>query len=68
MGADQCKCILQLKHKMLNPIRPQGVQDSHRASILAEMATLKEELVADNVKPIGVKLFTNDPDLKELLM
>ena len=53
---------------MLLPVKVPGLQDSHRAGILAEMATLKEELLADDSKPSGVKLFTKDPVFQELLM
>ena len=31
------------------------------AASMAKMATLKEELLADSIKPIGMKLFTKDP-------
>ena len=58
---------MQLKHKMDNPQAVTSVQSAHRGFVLQEMAKLKEELLADNIKPVGIKLFTNDPELKELL-
>ena len=60
-------CALQLKQKMKNPARQKKVQDSHRGSILEEMADLKGELLADGVQPAGIKIYTNDSDLQELL-
>ena len=53
---------------MQHAVRPAGLQDSHRTGIFAEMATLKDELLADNIKPTAIKLYTKDPDLKDLLM
>ena len=67
MHANECKCALQLKQKMQNSEPPRAVQHAHREGILAEMTALKEELLADNVEPIGIKLYTDDPELKELL-
>ena len=61
-------CALQLKHKMQHAVKPAGLQDSHRIGKLAEMATLKEELLADNIKPTAIKLYIKDPDLIDLLM
>ena len=34
---------------------------------MEEMAKLKKELLDDGVKPVGLKLVTNDPELKALL-
>ena len=64
--ANECKCASQLKHKMLNPQAP-GVQAARRPAILEEMAGLKKELLADNIKPVGIQLSTDDPELKRLL-
>ena len=51
---------------MLNPQAP-GVQAAHRPAVLEEMAGLKKELLADNIKPVGIQLSTDDPELKRLL-
>ena len=61
-------CALQLKHKMQHAVEPAGLQNSHRTGILAEMAALKDELLADNIKPTAIKLYTKDPELIDLLM
>ena len=65
--ADQCNCASQLKHKRLNPLPIKGVQGSHTAGIWTEMAELKQEFLADKVKPVGIKLLTDGPDFEEVL-
>ena len=52
---------------MQNPEPLRALQHAHREGILAETAALEAELLADNVKPIGIKLYTEDPELKQLL-
>ena len=53
---------------MQHAVKPAGLQDSYRTGTLAEMATLKAELLADNIKPTAIKLYTKDPGFKDLLM
>ena len=56
---------LQLQQLMKD--KKKGLPEAHRGGIMEEMARLKKELLEDGVKPVGLKLITNDPELQDLL-
>ena len=43
------------------------MREAQTAGISDHIAELRKELLADNVKPVGIRLYTADPDLVELL-
>ena len=57
--------VLQLQQLMTD--KKKGLPEAHRGGIIEEMARLKKELLENGVKPVGLKLITNDPELKDLL-